>query len=49
MELFNQLSGDNEPTDTFIRKGVVGGYQEEMSPEYVKKFDEWWAAEPKKY
>lgn len=25
----------------FIRKGVVGSYKDDMSPEYIKKFDDW--------
>lgn len=25
----------------FIRKGKVGAYKEEMSEEYIKKFDDW--------
>ncbi len=25
----------------FMRKGKVGGYQEEMPKEYIGKFDEW--------
>lgn len=25
----------------FLRKGQVGSHKEEMSPEYIKKFDEW--------
>lgn len=49
MELFNQLSGDKQPTNTFIRKGVAGGYKDDMSEEYIKKFDDWMAEEPKKY
>lgn len=49
MEVLNERAGHNEPTDTFIRKGVVGGYKDDMSPEYIKKFDEWFAGEPKKY
>jgi hypothetical protein len=49
MELFNQLSGDNEPTDIFIRKGVVGGHKDEMSADYIKKFDDWMAEGPKQW
>lgn len=49
MELFNQLAGHQERTDIFIRKGVVGGHKDEMSPEYIKKFNDWVAEEPKKY
>lgn len=26
---------------SFIRNGKAGGYRDEMSPEYVRKFDEW--------
>lgn len=26
---------------SFFRKGTAGGYRDEMSSEYVKKFDEW--------
>lgn len=49
MELFNQLAGHQEPTNIFIRKGKVGGHKDEMSEEYIKKFDEWMAAGPKTY
>lgn len=26
---------------SFFRKGKAEGFREEMSPEYIKKFDEW--------
>lgn len=25
----------------FVRKGLIGGHKDEMSEEYIKKFDEW--------
>lgn len=32
----------NKPDKTaFMRKGIVGGYKDEMPKEYIKKFDEW--------
>lgn len=43
MELFNKLAGHAEPTDIFIRKGVAGGYKDEMSEEWAQKFDDWMA------
>lgn len=49
MEGLNQITGHNEPTDTFIRKGIAGGYKDEMSTEYIKKFDEWFAGDCKEY
>jgi hypothetical protein len=27
--------------DGFIRKGVIGGYKEELSDEYIEKFEKW--------
>lgn len=27
--------------ESFIRKGQVGGYKEEMSPEMIERFDKW--------
>jgi hypothetical protein len=47
MEELNNMTGHSEPTDNFIRKGVVGGYRDDMSAEYIKKFDDWIAEEPK--
>lgn len=32
---------NNDPKGHFVRKGIVGGYKEEMSEEMIKKFDEW--------
>lgn len=49
MEIINEKAGQNLPTDMFIRKGVAGGYVDEMSSEYIKKFNEWFAEEPKEY
>lgn len=31
---------------SFFRKGKAGGYQDEMSPEYIQKFDEWKRKQP---
>ncbi|KAL1455397.1 hypothetical protein WDU94_009492 [Cyamophila willieti] len=31
----------DDPELTFIRKGIMGSWKKEMSPELVKKFDEW--------
>lgn len=28
-------------TDDFIRKGKIGGYKDEMSEEYIEKFNKW--------
>jgi hypothetical protein len=49
MKLFNQLAGHNERTDIFIRKGKAGGYKDDMSEEWVKKFDDWMAAGAPEY
>jgi hypothetical protein len=49
LELFNTLAGHKEPTDNFIRKGVVGGHTDEMSEEYIKKFNDFMAEAPKQY
>ena len=38
---FINTSPDPKPKSDFIRKGVVGGYKDEMSPEFIKKFDNW--------
>lgn len=43
------MTGFEEQTDTFIRKGVAGGYKNEMSTEYIRKFDEWFVGEVKEY
>ena len=44
MELFNQISSHDRPTDGFVRKGIVGDHKNEMSEEIIKRFDEWMAA-----
>jgi hypothetical protein len=41
LDLLNNLTGENRPTDTFVRKGKAGGYKDEMSEEYAEKFDAW--------
>lgn len=47
MEMFNQMTGHNEDPENFIRRGKAGGYTEDMSEEYAKRFDAWMAEEPK--
>ena len=44
MELFNQLSNHDRPTDSFVRKGIVGDHKNQMSEETIKRFNEWMAA-----
>jgi Sulfotransferase domain len=39
----NVIAGEERPVDEFIRKGKKGSYRDEMSEEYVVKFDEWMA------
>jgi hypothetical protein len=43
MKFFNTLFSDDRPTDTFIRKGKIGGFKDEMSEEYAARFDAWYA------
>ncbi len=38
-EFMDTTSKKQEKSD-FIRKGVVGGYKNEMSEEFIKKFDD---------
>jgi hypothetical protein len=40
-DLLDWLGSTVEDRTIFMRKGKAGGYKEEMSEEYVKKFDEW--------
>lgn len=44
MELFNQLSGHDRPTDGFVRKGIVGDYKNQMTEEMIKRFNDFTAA-----
>ncbi len=41
-ELFDPNFPEKEKSD-FIRKGVAGGYKDEMSEEFAQKFDNWMA------
>jgi hypothetical protein len=45
METFKEMSKttdyDIKDNLQFIRKGVVGGYRNEMSQEYIDRFDKW--------
>ncbi|KAL7020046.1 hypothetical protein ACKWTF_011362 [Chironomus riparius] len=41
--LLKHLNSNNHKDYNFIRKGVVGGYKNEMSSVYIDKFDEWFA------
>ena len=43
MEIFNQLSNHDRPTNEFVRKGIVGDHKNQMSDETIKRFDEWMA------
>jgi hypothetical protein len=40
-EKMNMENNDNQPTDTFIRKGVSGDYKNYMSAQMIAKFDKW--------
>lgn len=40
IELLNPKSKNN---NEFFRRGVVGGYKDEMSQEYINRIDEWYA------
>jgi hypothetical protein len=46
MELFNQLSNHDRPTNEFVRKGIVGDHKNQMSEETIKRFNEWMAESP---
>jgi hypothetical protein len=35
------MAGHEEDPENFIRRGKAGGYKEEMSEEYAKRFDNW--------
>lgn len=48
-EAANEMLGQNENPDNFIRRGKVGGHKEDMSEEFAKRFDEWMTKGPKKY
>jgi NAD/NADP transhydrogenase alpha subunit len=41
LEDFTKKNEDVTDQTVFMRKGKAGGYKEEMSEEYIKKFDEW--------
>lgn len=41
MERMNEITKQNRKTEGFIRKGKAGGYKEEMSQEFIKKFESW--------
>jgi hypothetical protein len=41
-EKLNREHNDNQqPTDTFIRKGVSGDHRNHMSAEMIARFDKW--------
>jgi hypothetical protein len=40
-DLLDMVGSTVEDRTIHMRKGKAGGYKEEMSEEYVKKFDEW--------
>lgn len=35
------LGDGSDETFRFIRKGTVGSYKEDLSAEYIKKFEDW--------
>lgn len=41
MERMNKITNSDKKPEGFIRKGKVGNFKEEMSAEFIKKFDEW--------
>ena len=41
--LLKDLNSKIDKDYKFIRKGVVGGYKNEMSNDYIEKIDEWFA------
>ncbi|CRL02069.1 CLUMA_CG015599, isoform A [Clunio marinus] len=40
-EKVNEIYKKRTDTDKFIRRGKAGGYKDEMSQEYIEKFDKW--------
>jgi hypothetical protein len=40
-DMLDLSESNSEDRTIFMRKGQTGGYKEEMSEEYIKKFDEW--------
>ncbi len=40
-DLLDMVGSTVEDRTIHMRKGKAGGYKEEMSDEYIKKFDEW--------
>ena len=47
LEKVNAIKNLRNTTDDFIRRGKTGGYKNEMSEEYIKKFEKWIAEEDK--
>lgn len=39
----NEITKNDRKPEGFIRKGKIGNFKEEMSVEFIEKFDQWMA------